>query len=1127
VLSFQSFDYQKFDGDYSIMNIRKTALASAIALAITGTAWAETTTVGVEAILDRTTVNAGGTVNMAVLGLTVTGETDITGELGGSQIQAIINTTTCDINGGCSTPDCSEETAAEEAVSQAAGQFAATINYLNLIEGKGRVYLECPADITEETKETVKVTLQELLPDGSTKAIGIPKSYDVTITPSSDTDPEKLAVMAFVPAESDTHGKKDCFLTEDDCDTAADGISGAMTAGQSGGQIVVWDANPNATGTVTVTLKGPSSSDAPQEYSYTAEMSNGEATATLDGQITTAGDYYIAATMTVGEDTLSSVDLIYSDMVKVWSTGVPTQLTLAATKQRIANPDFTKEPFADELIKQGTEVTAQLLDEYGNATSHCNPTIDDTGTATCTTGGELTVKVEDSNGVVNPAALNLMVPANDADGDTDAKTGNDSLGDENGELLLVGASGTASLVATVYDSAGNSSTIAASDPLEIQVVPTSLTAELLPGFSADQMAGAEFDAFEVNVINDSGQRHVDTNNNPVTPGKLVVTNMATGESGPAFNPDVDNDVRARFLQETNGNNQYIISDQEGQYAQILIEASAIIGAAATQVKLQNAHGDEITDIPPGTLTTDKKYYTLIPEVAIQLFDDYGNEVTGEQPLTSDDTGQFTAESSNAAAILYNTPEVTYGIPGRFIADAGNFLPSLIAAEYEATGTNQFAGQDAITVNSFTKPGLANQELTVTTTIPAFSGVTDIVTFIEAPENTVPVNSEFAISVEVQNSEGEVFIDPDPTAQVNVTLTINGQEGDTITPKPLTEVSWTSYTLTQTDCDTISGEFDTASQICITADALTDSQCQAIADANNNDNIMLRNGQCMAFVETPLTSGQTVDFNATDGRKVIMVGAGATDGQFSLVFTSVDDTTVTTTRTLNVGKVVPAACEPGSTNEALMCSNEEQCQAAFGVWTGSCQGGELMTAVDANEPDYQELGGSAAFGGGVLDTSLSAEESAFVQEITSLSINSEVKISGVIKVDDRHLGYPASLVVGVLHYNPVLYLPVTGYEYQWYFLEGCDTSVLGISNNCAVWGWDIALWDFEPATGMPKLFDLESFSTVDALGEYYQLNFYSGNLSSGLWGIYYGYVVTGGPYQGSLIYNGNGILINVE
>jgi hypothetical protein len=720
---------------------------------------------------------------------------------------------------------------------------------------------------------------------------------------------------------------------------------------------------------------------------------------------------------------------------------------------------------------------------------------------------------------------------NDAEGDTDAKSGNDILGDEQNDFLNLtpGTSETVSLVATVYDSTGNSSTIAASVPLEIQVVPTSLTAELLPEFSADQIAGVEFDAFEVNVINDSGQRHVDASNNPVTPGKLVVTNMATGESGQAnFNPDVDNDVRARFLQETDGNNQYIISDQEGQYAQILIDASAILGAAATQVKLQNAHGEEVTDIPPEAITADKMYYTLIPEVAIKLFDDYGNQVTGEQPLTSDDTGQFTAESSNAAEILYNTPEFTYGIPGRFIADAGNFLPSLLAVRYEATGTNQFAGQDAITVNSFTKPGLADKDLTVTTTIPAFSGVTDIVTYIEAPENTISVNSEVAISVELLNSEGEVFIEPDPNAAVNVALTVNGQEGDIVTPKRIFEVQWTDYNLTQTDCDTIAGTFDAASNVCITADALTDIQCETIATANSNDKIMLRNGQCMEFVEIPVTSGQTLDFNVTNGRKVFVVGAGATDGQFSLTFTSADDTTITTTRTLNVGKIVPDACVPGSTEAAQMCDDTEQCQSASGVWTGNiCMAADLMTATDVNEPDYQLLGGTAAFSGGALDTSLSAENSVFLQTITSLAATSEVKISGVIKVDDRHLGYPASLAVGVLHYDPALYLPSTGNEYQWFFLEGCDTRIIGISQTCAVWGWDIVVWNFNSKTGMPNLFDLESLEPIDALAEFYQLDLYTGNMPSGLWLIYYGYVVTDGPYAGSIIYNEAGIRITVE
>jgi len=1113
------------------MKIRKTALASAIALAITGAAWAETTTVGVEAIFDKTTVNAGGVVNMAILGLNVTGETAILGEQGGSSIQAIINTTICDVKGGCTTPDCSEEGEEDEGPGGSSGQFAATINYLTLATGKGRVYLECPADITEETTETVKVNLQEILPDGSTKSIGITKSYEVTIQPSTETDPEKLAIMAFVPSESDTHGKKDCFLTEDDCDTVDNGILGGMTVGQSGGQIIVWDANPKAIGTVTVTLKGPKGADDTQEYTYTGEMADGQATITVDSQITTAGEYYIEATMEVGDKTLSSVDLFYSDIVKVSSTGVPTQLKLSATKKRIANPDFSKEPFADELIKQGTEVTAQLLDQYGNPTSHCNPTIDETtGMGVCTTGGELTIAVADSNGVVDTAALNLMVPAYDADGDTDAKSGNNILGDENGEFLLaVGASGTTSLVANVLDSAGNSSTIAASEPLEIKVVPTSLSAKILPNFGIDQIAGVEFKAFEANVINASGQRHVDSNNDPVTPGKLVVKNVATGEKGQTnLNPDSDNEILARFLQETSGNNQYLISDQDGLYAQILVEGSAILAAAATQVDFQNAHGDPVTDVPPETITTDKKYYTLIPEVAIKLLDDYGNEVTGQQPLTRDDTGQFTADSSNAATILYNTVEGTYGIPGRFVADVGNGLPSLAAVQYEATGANQFAGQDTIVVNSFTKPGIADAELQLTTTIPAFSGITDIITYIEAPDNTIPVSSEVAISVEVLNSEGEVFTDPDPNAAVNVTLTVNGQEGDIVTPKLITEIQWAEKTLTQADCDIMGGTF--TDNVCLTEEALTDSQCEAIGS-------LLRNGQCMDVVETTVTSGSTLDFNATDGRKVFVVGVSQTEGQFSLTFTSADDTTVTVTRTLNVGKIVPAACEPGSTDEALMCDNQEQCQSESGVWIGDfCFAGAMMTATDVNEPEYEasQISGKAIFGGGILDTTGStADASVFMQSIgfplgesDPLPVNSHVKISGVIKVDERHLGASANIVVGVFHYHTD-YIPYNTVPYQWFYLEGCDAKNTDKTQTCAVWGWDIRAWGFSRKTAMPYLYALEPLTVVDTLGEYYQLDFYSGNMPEGLWAIYYGYVVTSGPYKGAIIYNKEGIIVNVE
>ncbi|EDN65337.1 hypothetical protein BGP_6580 [Beggiatoa sp. PS] len=72
-----------------------------------------------------------------------------------------------------------------------------------------------------------------------------------------------------------------------------------------------------------------------------------------------------------------------------------------------------------------------------------------------------------------------------------------------------------------------------------------------------------------------------------------------------------------------------------------------------------------------------------------------------------------------------------------------------------------------------------------------------------------------------------------------------------------------------------------------------------------------------------------------------------------------------------------------------------------------------------------------------------------------------------------------------------------------------------------------MWNFNSKTGMPNLFDLESFAPIDALGEFYQLDLYTGNMPSGLWIIYYGYVVTEGPYVGSLIYNQEGIRISVE
>ncbi len=88
--------------------MKKTALASAIALATlaSGPVWAETTTIGGNFIFDRTEVEAGGKVNIALLGLNAQGEVDTQGDASDSTIMAMVKTDLGEISGGSGTLRC-------------------------------------------------------------------------------------------------------------------------------------------------------------------------------------------------------------------------------------------------------------------------------------------------------------------------------------------------------------------------------------------------------------------------------------------------------------------------------------------------------------------------------------------------------------------------------------------------------------------------------------------------------------------------------------------------------------------------------------------------------------------------------------------------------------------------------------------------------------------------------------------------------------------------------------------------------------------------------------------------------------------------------------------------------------
>jgi hypothetical protein len=1116
------------------MNMKKTTLASAIALALvsaSGTSvWAVTTTVGGTVICDKDEIEAGGIVNLALLGLDAKGAVDKQGGQGGSMIMATVKSNQCDIIGGSSSPT-GETTTTPDSNRLGEGQFASATRYVTLDQGNGKVFLQCPP--SARGTETIEVSFQEKIPVGSGfefKNITSPMTKEITIKPPI-TDPGGLIIKSFKPMPSDPRGKMDCTpsgLTGDTCTNPDDGIWGEMTAGVAGGQIEIWAQNQQSAGNITVMLTH--TTEMPElKHTYTAEMIQGRAMVSLDGATTKAGEYYVEATMEGFEG--NSVRLVYADKLKVWSTGVPAGLKLWSDKNRIAKADFASFPFPDNQISQGATVQGQLLDAFGNPATPCAPVKDSvTGITTCTMPPmDINISTQDSKGVASNSALNLYIPAGSPDGKAIARTNDLILGNQKDELpttpvttpgsttpvtapVATTTAATTSLVATAND-ANNMpiGSIAASNPLEIMVVPTSLGVTVQPAFMEDHLAGEEFEAITVRVLNNKGQLHVDANNNPIRPqGYIVIKNLYTMEESSAY-PDSNNVVRALFKKATDGHGEYLVYDQAGNYGQIWIQAGAITPAAATQAEFHNAHGQVLTDVPPTQITPERTYYTLVPETALKLIDEYGNMQTPIGPPT---TGFVFAESSNGQ-VLYNTREGTHGVPGRleFFDDSG--IPSLIAIRYDAMGANQFAGQDAISLN-FTKPGKKN--LTLTTTIPAYQGLVKIESYV--CEDTIPVNSEVAVTVETLDDKGNLFVEPNPAEPTNVKLTINGQTGDNVTPM-LNEVKWVEKQLTDMECQTVGGTFTNG--MCTTAQALTDQQCQMISGT-------LMNGRCMQMTTMPVTSGQTLDFSETGGRKVFIASAGANEGQFSLTFDAMGTPTtampagqVTTTRTIKVGQTIPDCVTDPTT-----CQNEQACENTQSIWSGNqCFLGNEMVSADTSNPNYPDPQdeGDASFKGGIRNLTRNGE--TFDPKPTQpITLGDKVGVACNIKVDEEHQGKPADILVAAVH------LPVAGKDpvypkgYEWYMVRHCR-EVQGENSPCPSIGWipDVLPSD---AQGNPYLPALEPLESIANLPKYYTVRAYIGNIPYvGEYQAYCGYMITEGKDKGKIIYNGDPIEFNVE
>jgi hypothetical protein len=368
--------------------------------------------------------------------------------------------------------------------------------------------------------------------------------------------------------------------------------------------------------------------------------------------------------------------------------------------------------------------------------------------------------------------------------------------------------------------------------------------------------------------------------------------------------------------------------------------------------MKNAHGQDVTVVPPGNITTEKQYITTLYEQTLKMQDSYGNE-------TTPDTGTYTVSSSNGK-VAYTSPESDRGVPGRR-------MDYKTTVTYDASGAKKFAGDDALAIN-FTKPGLGTNQLVITSPIPALKELKEIKTYIE--QNSIPVNSQVAMTVEVLDQDGKIYQDPDPNRNTVITVTFNDQKGDDLNPI-VQEIYATQGTV----------------------------------------------GQPSTVGVRDVVSGQAVNFSESKGRKVFVIDAGAKEGQFSLTFKDANGT-VTATRTFKVTRQLIDECGADNLDK---CSEEVTCANAGGVFISSnASGTAFENACNAVKLlEHSEKGKSTKIGATGTQESVDAEfyggvaigNGAF-EGVVKVTKDKGLTFAGNIKVAKEHVGKVADLLFAV-------------------------------------------------------------------------------------------------------------------
>lgn len=217
----------KNSGFYFRRQVKRTALASAIALALAGVeVYAVTSTKDVAVIADKTQVRAGEIVNIAIMGLeSEEGRVDPFGEQDGSTLIATVKSKLGKVVLGAQTPgevEGAQATTSNFSAFSLGGDVDASVlnelapsnvKYVRLIQGIGRVHIEYPIDAKYEDaqgsliQDEITVLLQQRYRNTATAPERIVEFDDIAgigVQPANDCPPNERGASGACPFHAET-----------------------------------------------------------------------------------------------------------------------------------------------------------------------------------------------------------------------------------------------------------------------------------------------------------------------------------------------------------------------------------------------------------------------------------------------------------------------------------------------------------------------------------------------------------------------------------------------------------------------------------------------------------------------------------------------------------------------------------------------------------------------------------------------------------------------------------------------------------------------------------------------------------------------------------------------------------